>query len=396
MRLLNFIIFFAVFFAVYGGANYYIFIRGWRVLPNDSRIKISYLIVFLFLALSYILGRILGRFAVCALSQWLTWIGSFWFGVMLYLFCIVVVVDLLRLGNHFFHWFPIWITANADRTKQLTALATIVVTSVVMIVGYRNALNPRVELIDVTIPKSTEKTESLTIALVTDIHLGTIIKNHRLAYMVDMINGLHPDIVLLAGDIVDEDVRPVIADNMGETLRNIRSRYGTYAVTGNHEYYSGVEESVRYLSDHGVTVLRDTATTIDERLILVGREDRTFTQMTGRERKPLEQILAGVDKNLPIIMMDHQPFGLHQAAQSNIDLQVSGHTHNGQLWPIQLITRMIFDLSWGYKKVGSTHYYVSCGYGTWGPPVRVGNQPEVVQINIRFESGASPNSSLGN
>jgi Predicted phosphohydrolases len=395
MKLLNFVVFFAVFFTVYGSANYYIFIRGWKALPSDSRIKIAYLSVFLFLAVSYIVGRILGRFTVCGLSQWLTWIGSFWFGIMLYLFLILVVVDLVRLSNHFFHWFPMWMTANSDRAKQLTALAAIAITSVVMVVGYLNALNPRIQRVDITIPKLNEKRESLTIALVTDIHLGTIIDNSRLAYMVDMINGLHPDIVLLAGDIVDEDIRPVIEDNMGETLRNIRSRYGTYAVTGNHEYYGGVEESVRYLTDHGVAVLRDTAITIDERFILVGREDRTSTQMTGRERKPLEQILAGVNKELPIVLMDHQPFGLYQAVQNKIDLQVSGHTHNGQLWPIQLITHMIFELSWGYKKVGNTNFYVSCGYGTWGPPVRLGNQPEVVQIHLRFGLGSTPNSLTG-
>jgi predicted MPP superfamily phosphohydrolase len=288
-----------------------------------------------------------------------------------------------------------WITANADRAKQLTALAAIAITSVVMVVGYLNALNPRVRRLDITIQKANEKRESLTIALVTDIHLGTIINNHHLAAMVDMINGLHPDIVLLAGDIVDEDIRPVIEDNMGETLRNIRSRYGTYAVTGNHEYYGGVEESARYLTDHGVTLLRDTAITIDKRLVLAGREDRTLTQMTGRERKPLEQILAGVNRELPIVLMDHQPFGLYQAAQSNVDLQVSGHTHNGQLWPIQLITHMIFELSWGYKKVGNTNFYVSCGYGTWGPPMRLGNQPEVVQITIHFDANMRPEDNPG-
>ncbi len=384
MKLLSIVIFFAVFFTVYGSANYYVFIRGWQALPSGSQLKIPYLGIFLFFALSYIAGRIIGRFTVCGLSHWLTWIGSFWFGIILYLFLIVIVVDLLRLSHHFFNWFPIWITANIDRAKQLTALAAIVTTSIVMVIGYINALHPRIRHVDINVQTSDAGRESLTIALVTDIHLGTIIQNSRLAYMVDLLNGLHPDIVFLAGDIIDEDIKPVVEDNMGETLKNIRSRYGTYAVTGNHEYYAGVEESVRYLTDHGVTVLRDTAITIDERFVLVGREDRTLTQLTGRERKPLEQILAGVNKNLPIVLMDHQPLGLDQAIRNKVDLQVSGHTHNGQLWPIQFITGMIFDVSWGYRRFGNTNFYVSCGYGTWGPPVRLGNQPEVVQITMHF------------
>jgi hypothetical protein len=200
--------------------------------------------------------------------------------------------------------------------------------------------------------------------------------------MVKILNDMNPDIILLAGDIVDEDLAPVIEKNLGETLRGLRAKYGVYAVTGNHEYIGGVEEAVRYLSEHGITVLRDKAVLIDGSFYVVGREDRSITGFTGEKRKPLKQIMAGLDKRLPIILMDHQPYHLEDAVASGIDLQLSGHTHNGQMWPFNYITRAIYEISYGYMQKGDTHVYVSSGFGTWGPPVRVGTGAEIVQIII--------------
>jgi len=201
---------------------------------------------------------------------------------------------------------------------------------------------------------------------------------------VDMVHVIRPDIVLLCGDIVDEDLGPVIENNLGEMLRSIRSRYGTYAVTGNHEYIGGVDAACRYLSDHGVKLLRDEAVLIDGSFYLVGREDRSIRQFTGMTRRPLWSIMKGVDRSLPVIMMDHQPLRLSSAVENGVDLQVSGHTHHGQLWPANIVTGLIYEVSRGFKKIGGTSFYVSCGFGTWGPPARLGNRPEVVHIYVRF------------
>jgi predicted MPP superfamily phosphohydrolase len=135
-----------------------------------------------------------------------------------------------------------------------------------------------------------------------------------------------------------------------------------------------------------VKVLRDGFEKINDSFYVVGREDRAIRQFTGGRRKDLKEILSGADKSLPLIMMDHQPFGLNDAFENGIDLQLSGHTHNGQLWPINYIVEKIYELSWGYKINGNTHYYVSCGAGGWGPPVRTGSRPEIINFRISFES----------
>ena len=202
--------------------------------------------------------------------------------------------------------------------------------------------------------------------------------------MVTMINQLEPDIVLLAGDIVDEDLKPVIANNLGDALARLTSKYGTYAITGNHEFIGGVNASVKYLTDHNITMLRDQFVKIEEKFYIVGRDDRSIHQFTKNGRKPLEDIMAGMDCNLPVILMDHQPFSLQRVTEHCVDLQVSGHTHHGQLWPFNYITSMIYEISHGYTQIGDTHFYISAGFGTWGPPIRTSARPEIVEIILHF------------
>jgi predicted MPP superfamily phosphohydrolase len=225
----------------------------------------------------------------------------------------------------------------------------------------------------------------MNVVVASDIHLGTIVCKSKLERIVERINALEPDLVLLPGDVVDEDIGPVIRNNLGETLRKIRSRFGVVAITGNHEYIGGVEPASKYLVEHGITMLRDSSITINDSIIIVGREDISIRGFTGKVRKPLNELMSGLDKSYPIILMDHQPFHLEEAEINGVDLQLSGHTHHGQLWPFNFITKKVYELSWGYKKKGNTHYYVSCGVGTWGPPVRTGNRPEIVNLKLKFE-----------
>jgi predicted MPP superfamily phosphohydrolase len=153
-------------------------------------------------------------------------------------------------------------------------------------------------------------------------------------------------------------------------------------VTGNHEYIGGVEQAVAYLREHGVTVLRDSCVTLPSGVIIAGREDRSSSSFAGKKRKDLSEILDGADTSKPVILMDHQPFHLEEAEHAGVDFQLSGHTHHGQLWPLNYITNAIYEISWGYLRKGATQYYVSCGAGTWGPPVRLGNRPEILHFRI--------------
>ncbi len=389
MNKFNVILFFTIFFTLYGLINFYVFLRGWQSLPPEPSLRIPYAAAFWVLALSFIAGRFLERVAITPFSTALIWTGSFWLAALAYFTLAALLIDILRLVNFAIPLFPSFVTRNVGQVKLGISGGLVLVVAILLSIGYVNARNPRVRELALHVPKSLDSLKSLNIAVASDIHLGTIVGSEHLARIVDLINDLKPDLVLLPGDIFDEDLGPVIRMNLGERLRMIRARLGVFAITGNHEYIGGVEEACRYMADHNVTVLRDSAVRVDGGLFLVGREDLSISQFTGKKRKPLPELMAAVDRRSPIILMDHQPFRLDEAAEHGADLQLSGHTHHGQIWPFHFITNAIYEVSWGYLRKGNTHVYVSSGVGTWGPPVRLGNRPEIINLRIDFGPASS-------
>ncbi|MCX6169583.1 MAG: metallophosphoesterase [Ignavibacteriales bacterium] len=383
MKLSQQLIFFGIVFSVYGLINFYILRRGLSVIPESY--KTIYLVTGIFVVISFIAGRFLERVWISFFSDILIWVGSFWIAFMFYFFLSLILIDSLRLINLIIPFFPSFITANIEKTKQVTALVVLVFVIITVAGGYINTRTINTRTYKFKINKQAGELSSLNIVMASDLHLGTILGKSFLNNLVNKINELKPDIILLAGDIIDEDINPVIKNNVGEELVRLKSKFGVFAITGNHEYIGGVEAAVKYLTAHGIAELRDSSVKIDDSFYVVGREDRSIRQFSGKQRKNLTELLTGVDKSFPIIMMDHQPFGLNEAFENGIDLQLSGHTHNGQLWPINYIIEKIYDLAWGYEIRGNTHYYVSCGVGGWGPPIRTGSRPEIVNIQIKFK-----------
>lgn len=377
-------IFFIVFFLVYGSLNYYIFIRGWQALSAFPTLRMFYLAAFIFLASAYILSRVLADYIPPLLYDILIWPGSFWFAFMAYFLWAVIDIDLFRLVCHIFNITPAFIYKNYELTKQVTMLVVIVIVSVVVFFGYLNTRNLVVNTFDTTLPKGDGKLNELNVVVASDIHASPVNDGKLLKSIVNRINSLNPDIILLPGDIVDDKPKILLERNIGGEFRNLKSKYGTYAITGNHEFINGAEESVKYMRDFGINVIRDSSVLIDNSFYVIGREDRSKNSQWGK-RKDLSQLVQELNKNYSTILMDHTPFNLEEAEQNGISLQFSGHTHHGQIFFGNLITQMVYELSWGYLKKGNTQYYVTCGAGTWGPPVRTGSVSEIVNFKIKFK-----------
>jgi predicted MPP superfamily phosphohydrolase len=395
-RAISMSIFFAVFLGAFSLVNYYIFLRGWEALTVPSACPMSvwigahlaaahlaYVCAFIFCSCSFLVGRFLERAFVNPFTGIFVWVGSYWFAAMLYFFFAVAGADIIRLLLYIIPGMPAAFTDALHTESPLIAMTVIALITMVVAVGHFNARTIRVKELQIDIPKNGRGKKEWNIVAASDIHLGTIISKPRLEKIVAKINSLNPDLILLPGDVFDEDLGPVISKNLGETLRLLKAKYGVYAVTGNHEYIGGVEAAVRYMREHGIKVLRDEHVTIADSLVLVGREDLSAKMIDGTRRKELSEIMKDVDRSFPIILMDHQPYKLEQAVENGVDVQLSGHTHNGQLWPLNYLTRSIYEVSWGYKKKENTHVYVSCGVGTWGPPVKLGNVSEVIRLRVR-------------
>jgi hypothetical protein len=383
-RKMAMIIFLSIVTTIYFLVNLNIY-RHTRIVfqPNDV-LSLVLKIALILLIASYPLGRVLERLAPSIFSDIMVKLGSLWLGAMLYLTLLFFTQDIIRL--------IFWVSGNSSlfspATKliffQRISIAIYVTTSILLIGGFINALYPVVNRVDIKISKTFDYASSLRVGAASDIHLGTVIANGRLERFVTMMNDQKPDIILLAGDIFDEDLEPVIKRDMGKLLSKLHAPLGVYAVTGNHEFIGGVVPAVEYLEKHGITVVRDRVVTPSGVLNIVGREDRQSKVMAGFSRKSLVEIMKNVDLTKLTILLDHQPYSLHEAEENGIDLQISGHTHHGQVWPFNFITKAIFEVSRGYKMKGNSHFYVSTGFGTWGPPIRIGNRPEIVVFDISF------------
>lgn len=376
------ILFFITFFTVYTLLNYYIFSRAFHLLPNNWAVKSSFIVLFIIVSYGYVFSKSLYKYLSATLYDiWLT-IGAIWFAMLVYFVLILLLIDLTLLLNKFLNFLPSILFEY--KSKVITAIVVFIIVSIIVFFGNLNKRDIVVTNLDLQIPKQKSKIDSLNVVLASDIHLSPIDGEKLLPKLVEKINSLNPDIILFAGDIVDDKAEILEEQGIGKSFLRLKSKYGLFTINGNHEFINGIESSFRYAEKLGMTVLRDTAVLIDSSFYLIGRDDTTKIRFEGVNRKSLTSIVQELD-SYPKILLDHTPFNLLDAVQNKIDLQLSGHTHHGQIWPANLITSIIYEVSWGYKKKSNTHFYVTSGAGTWGPPIRTGSKSEIVNIKVKFQ-----------
>jgi predicted MPP superfamily phosphohydrolase len=201
----------------------------------------------------------------------------------------------------------------------------------------------------------------------------------QLEKYIRRINGQQPDLILIGGDLIDNSIVPVRERQMEQVLSQLHAKLGIYMVPGNHEYISGLADCASFLRRTPIHLLQDSVVTLPNGIRIVGRDDRS-----NRRRKPLSQLAGDSDAALPLIVLDHQPVELAQAVEAGVDLLFCGHTHNGQVWPMNWLTSRLFEIAYGYEKRGNTNIYVSSGLALWGPPFRIGSRSEMVVFNLSF------------
>ena len=379
-------LFFTIFFTVYTALNYYVFIRGWQALASYSYLRPYYIIVFVIVAYGYVFSKLLYKILPPLVYDIWLGVGAIWFAFLIYFILTLLLIDIVRLINSWFDFFPAFIQKDYELTKKVTAVVVIAIVTLVVFLGNLNKRDITIKTLELQFPKGDGKLTELNIVAASDLHLSPIDGEKLLTRIIDKMDSLDPDIILLAGDIVDDKAEILEQRKIGESFRRLNPKYGVYNINGNHEFINEVEASVKYAEHLGIKVLRDEYNLIDSSFYVIGREDVVMKQFTGKDRKSLEQIINSINSNFPKILLDHTPVKLEQAEKNRIDLQLSGHTHHGQIWPANIITNMIYEISWGYKKKGNTHYYVTSGAGTWGPPVRTGSKSEIVNIKITFKN----------
>ena len=290
-------------------------------------------------------------------------IGTGWLVFTLYMVLCLIIFDLFRLFN-----FPCKYGFYISLFLTLSLLSY----------GYYNYQHPKTEVFNIVINKQTVHNEQpLKVVSVSDVHLGYGTDKKELKQYVEMINAQKPDLILIGGDLIDNSVVPLYEEKMMEELAELKAPLGIYMVPGNHEYISGIDESVRFLKDTPIQLLRDSVVTLPNGVQIIGRDDRS-----NRSRHSLPTLLKQADRSKPIILLDHQPYNLAKTDSLGIDLQFSGHTHHGQIWPMSLVTDRIYEQSHGYRKWTQSHIYVSSGLSLWGPPFRIGTNSDMAVFHL--------------
>ncbi|HLO12132.1 MAG TPA: metallophosphoesterase [Pseudoneobacillus sp.] len=358
-----------IFLIIYSTLGFYISWNGWVWLHTVFGLEDKWIYGFIagLLFYSYLIGRGLKRLTFLRI------IGSYWFAVLQYALLLLPIADL-----------AVWIMTLLELSKEMviawTGAVILLLFGIIFLYGTYNAYSPVVRTYTINIPKPGKNRFNLRIAMASDMHFGHLSGIAHIRRLVKGVKELHPDIILLPGDIIDDDPDPFIEKKMGDIMKELSAPLGVYGVLGNHEYYGrAIPEFVKEMERIRVNILQDETIKVSDSFYLVGRKDKTDSK-----RQSIEVLMADIDKSIPIIMMDHQPAEIKLAEKYGVDLLLSGHTHRGQMAPNHLVTRKIFDLDWGYKQFSQLHAIVSSGFGFWGPPLRIGSRSEIVLIEVSF------------
>ena len=392
--LLTFATFLGVSLLVVGGMHAYIWSRlvrdtgvaePWRRLLTVGLVAAAVVVPVSLLAM---------RARGGALSDGLVFAAMTWLGVSFLLLSTLLVVDLVRLAASGVTTLADWLRhapeAPADPERR-RLVARAVAGGVVLATGGAAAYavssalgDPEIHEVPVRLARLPRQLSGLTIAQITDLHVGRTIGEQEVQRVVAATNRLRPDVVVITGDLVDGSVR--MLERSVAPLAGFNARYGTYFVTGNHEYYSGAAAWVEHLRRLGIRVLRNERAPVGDAgasIDLAGIDDWRSGGMIPGHGPDLAGALRGRDPDRSLVLLAHQPRGVEEAAGAGVELQVSGHTHGGQIFPFTLATALVYPYLHGLYPVrggNGSQIFVSRGTGYWGPPMRLGSPPEIARI----------------
>lgn len=337
--------------------------------------------VYILCAMSFFVAYAAPRFK---LTKYLKDISGYYMGGLIYLLIYLLIFDVFRV---IFKYTKILPKNGLYFEKTIILSGTIIAIMVVgtILYGAYNAKNIQVKNYSIKIDKYEKSNKSLNIAMISDIHMGDIITYKDIEKITTKINSLSPDVILISGDVFDGDYYAV--ENIQEIeglFKNLESKYGTYAVLGNHDAGASYNKMVEFFNKANIKLLQDENICVSDEFILSGRKDGSPIGGQEEPRKSIEELLNNINHNKPVIMIDHQPTSINEADESNVDLLLSGHTHKGQLFPGNLITNKLFLVDYGYLKVNNLNVVVSSGVGTWGPPMRICSKSEIVNIKLEY------------
>lgn len=374
------LVFLLVVVGITFGLHYYLWVR----LVRDASLPLAWsrglTAALVVLGVLMPVAMIISRVAPRNVASPVAWVAFTWMGVLFLLFFTLLPMELVRFVGH--RTFAVDLERREALGRMLAGAAGVV--SLIMGgAGMASALG-QVALQKVTVPLARlRKGKSYTLVQLTDVHIGPTLGKSFLEGVVATANAQDADVIVITGDLVDGTVAQL--GELVAPLRDLRAKHGVFFVTGNHEYYSGADEWLAFLTGMGIRVLRNERVAIDgaDGFDLAGVDDTSAHQFGAGHGQDVAKAMTGRDPSRAVVLLAHQPKAMPDAVKHGVDLQLSGHTHGGQIWPWGYAVRLDQPHVKGLSKDGDTHIYVSRGTGFWGPPMRVGAPAEVTRIEIQ-------------
>jgi len=360
-KILGFCIFLGVFSLIYGGMNYYVYKHIVTGLSISGGALFGVRIVFWLLGSAYIVNQIIKRKVYIRL---LAYLGAAWMGILSFALSIFIVFDILRL-------LIVSIDYHTGFNISLLTITLLTLTSI-----FNAARGPVVKKINIKHKKFNES--DLRIVQLSDVHLGMLTSDKWISDIVSKVNSLEPDIIVITGDFIDDTF--IAVERYIPIVSGLKAKNGIYAVSGNHEHYQGENSFDKFCKETNIKVLNNEAHTLGN-INLIGLDDASVSRRKDFH-KVIGSILDGLNKEFYNILLIHQPLGFEKSSDLGVDLQLSGHTHGGQIPPLSIIVYFFYKYSYGLYAYKNSHIYTSSGTGTWGPPMRLFTKSEIVLLDI--------------
>jgi len=377
-------LFFAAIFAVYGGMHVYTFFRARNALGFGAGTGIALALFMLAMTFAPFFIRLFERHEYQLAARVLSWAAYLWMAALFLFFCSSIVLDLVNVLARIVAWIPRAGFSSFFVPAKASFFACLGLSLVICVYGYFSALDIRTERLRIETAKLPAHVNRLTLVQISDVHLGLIVNCSRLKKIVDIVKAEKPDIFVSTGDLVDAQINNM--EGMADLLRSVQAPYGNYAITGNHEYYAGIQQALAFTRECGFTLLRGEAAK-NVAINIVGVDDPAGVQMKLDKPEPETALLSDLPKGRFTLLLKHRPV-VDQEAAKLFDLQLSGHTHKGQIYPFTYVSEVAYPLNAGrFDLPGGSILYVSRGTGTWGPPIRFLSPPQITVIELVRKKG---------
>jgi len=376
-------IFFIIVFLIYGLVHLYAFLRAKAALSFKRSTGLSLALFMVIMTFAPFLVRISENAGLDSLAVFVSYTGYVWMGLLFLFFSTSVAIDIYRLTIFLAGAVLRSDTTGLKPSSGFSFFAPLILSVALSSYGFYEARNIRIEKVVIRTSKLPREIGKFKIVQISDVHLGLIVKEDRLKRILKRVKEESPDMLVSTGDLVDGQVNSL--EGLDDLFQGITVPYGKFAITGNHEFYAGLDHALEFTELAGFRVLRGEGITANNLINIAGVDDNAGRRFGLYSEVSEKEVLSGLPRDKFTVLLKHRP-DIYREALGLFDLQLSGHTHKGQIFPFRLITRFFYPHVAGLADLnGGSSLYVSRGSGTWGPPIRFLSPPEVTVIEIISE-----------